>query len=184
LATQQKSKVVRDAKRLFKTSCARKDWSATHKALDILITQGDDIYVATKFGLMVSRMKQPRKGFEFASRMMKESWNDNAWILYQLGWISSGCKTFPIPAEHRNLDFALKAISRATELEASESNLTMLAHILSERGQLSKAAEAQERAIEVLSSRRSKIAPHEMRMYEAELKKLQKKLREYRGSPE
>ena len=156
-------------------------WEDALLALDVLVTDPDegDLYVPTKAGILLSRLKDGERGYAYVKRIAEEHWSDNSWLLYQMAWLLSGNEQFPVEKERRDLDLALKYAQRAVDLDPCDYYCTMLAGIHAQRGELDAAASAQRRAIELLEGLRPKILPHELETFEAELAAMRAKLAEY-----
>jgi len=171
-AEQAASRARREVRQRLSKALESEEWETAIEVMDQLIAHGDETYVPTKYGVLMSRMKQYERGYAYAREALAQAWDSDAWLCMQLGWITSGSEQFPFDAEQRDLDLALKAAKRAVELEPLDYHLTLLASIHAQREEYADAARAQARAIAQYEAKRPKIRPHELNMFEEELAEL------------
>ncbi len=99
---------------------------------------------------MLIEKKDYAKGYEFANKMVDGPYANNAQALNMIAW------TIVDPEagiQQRNLDIALKAAKRASELENNQEPaiLDTLARVYFEKGDKAKAIETQTKAVELAS---------------------------------
>ncbi|MFT7485009.1 MAG: peroxiredoxin [Candidatus Paceibacteria bacterium] len=172
-------RVLRNIERGMNKALREHNWKLALEFMDQLIVSGEDIFVATKYGILMSRMKEYKRGYAYANQMLAQAWNSNAWVCFQLGWITLGTSKFPFDESHRDLDFALKAAKRATQLESSSDYFSILARIHIQREEPVLAVEPQRSAIAILEKERPLVLPHQLEGFEAQLLKLKATLATY-----
>ena len=178
-AQRREQRAATEAKKRLGAAITEERWEDAIVALDVLIAAGRDTYVPTKFVILLSRLKQYDRGYAYGREIMKQSWDTDSWLLYQLAWNTAGYDKYPIDDEHRDLDFALEAAKRAVVLEPLYHYSTMLARIHAQRGELAEAVAAHRQAIETYKANRPKVRPGELKMFEEGLVLLRMKLQEY-----
>jgi thiol-disulfide isomerase/thioredoxin len=183
MAEREATKEDREARERFQEAVREERWDDALLALHVLerSPEDGDLSKPTIAGILLSRKKDYEAGNAYMRRVTQEHWNDNSWLLYQMAWLLSGNDQFPLDAEHRDLDAALRYGERAVELDPFDYYYTMLAKIHDQRGEVEEAMAAQERAIAALESKRPKILDHEMERFEEQLKGLRQTARGVRG---
>ncbi len=158
------------------------DWDAALEAVDVIIGRGKDTYIPTKLGIFLWGMKDYDWGYAYARQIMEQAWDDNAWLLMQVAWVVSDHKRFPIPDEHRDLDLALEAISRANELteQPPEDSLAMQASIEFRLGRFDEAVGHQQLALKRLKALQERVAEHELEGYRELVGRYAATVEEYR----
>jgi thiol-disulfide isomerase/thioredoxin len=140
------------------------DWPKVMSMLDSAIeaSGGDINYKAQKFMIMAKEMKQYDQAWAYAGEIVDDSWDDSM-MLNQIAWFIVDEKGL----EHRDLNLALRAARRASELTKDENGaiLDTVANIYYKQGDMNKALKYQRKAV--------KHAEGPM------LEELQKKLQEY-----
>ncbi|HEX5054250.1 MAG TPA: TlpA disulfide reductase family protein [Planctomycetota bacterium] len=183
-ARQEATKEFREARRQLAAAMKDQRWDDALLALHVLEHEPDegDLSVPAIAGILLSRKKDHEAGMAYVRRVTKQHWNDDSWLLYQMAWLLSGRDDFPIAKDKLDLDLALSYAERAVELDAYDYYCTMLASIRAQRGEFEAACAAQQRAIDVLESKRPKILMTEMERFEAELASMRQTLEKYRAN--
>jgi tetratricopeptide (TPR) repeat protein len=171
----------REAREHFEQAMRESRWDDALLALHVLerSPENGDLSMPTIAGILLSCKKDYEAGYAYVRRVTQEHWSSNSWLLYQMAWLISGNERFPIDAEHRDLDSALRYAERAVQLDHFDYHYTMLASIHDRRGEVEPAIEAQKQAIAELDSKRPKILDHELERFEEELKDLRATLAKY-----
>jgi thiol-disulfide isomerase/thioredoxin len=98
-----------------------------------------------KFGLLLTFANRPKEAYRTGEKLLKSEW-DNAQMLNGIAWMIVDDENVPM----RDLDFAIKAATRANELTNSEDPaiLDTLARVYYEKGELEKAVKWQKKAVD------------------------------------
>ncbi|MHC4992521.1 MAG: peroxiredoxin family protein, partial [Planctomycetota bacterium] len=92
------------------------DWAAALEAVDAIIATGREVYVPTRLRILLSDARDHERGYAYARQIVRDAWNGDGWLLMQVAWLIWGYPDAPIDDEHRDMDLALKAMTRANEL--------------------------------------------------------------------
>ena len=105
-------------------------------------------YRRTKFNLLLTKLNQPRKAYEIGRELIRSAW-DSAQLLNDIAWFVVDDQT----VQTRDLEFALKAAKRATELSEQKDAaiLDTLARVYYEKGDVKSALKWQRLAAQTLS---------------------------------
>jgi thiol-disulfide isomerase/thioredoxin len=144
LTEQAKTKPHRDA---LKKARQDKNWPAALSAIDELIAVDEEAFGPrmTKFTILLVDMNKPTDAYAYGEELVEFAW-DSPQYLNQVAWfVVDDAKV-----QTRDLDFAMKAAKRATELtEAREGAiLDTVARIYFEQGELKEAVKWQKKAVE------------------------------------
>ncbi|MHC4774553.1 MAG: peroxiredoxin family protein [Planctomycetota bacterium] len=163
-------------------------WGDALGALDVLIAQGHEIYVPTKFLILLSYYDK-QEAYEYGRQVKKQAWDDDPWLLHQLAWAACssdrtlGDTQLAVPAENRDLDFALETARRAVVISGHEEEmyLSMLAHVHVVRGEFAEAAEQLGRALNRLEAMRPEIGKEYLDRYESDLQDMRRQIADFKA---
>ena len=124
-----------------------KDWDKVLGILDKQIADNPEEFglKMQKFMTMLVQMDQPDKAYAYGDEIAKAHWDD-AMMLNQLAWFVVDSPT----VKTRNLDFALKTATRASEIthDQDPAILDTLARVYFDKGDLKSAIRLQKKALE------------------------------------
>ena len=145
------AKVQEKVQKLFgeyRSAAAAKDWDAAMAKLDEAMALSPLVakqFAPQKFLLLARDMNKPAEAYAFANDLAEKNW-DNPQLLNQLAWYTVDEKGI----ETRDLDFAMKAANRASELVGGKDGaiLDTVARVHYEKGDLKTAIDVQKKAVE------------------------------------
>ncbi|MHC4219958.1 MAG: peroxiredoxin family protein [Planctomycetota bacterium] len=186
LAQSEANREFRQASDRLMDALAHERWDEALVALDLIIADGHETYIPTKFLLLLSRVDKQR-AYEYGRQIMALAWDDNPWLLHHLAWSAcGGTRTLgeidmSVPEANRDLDFALETARRAVAITGNEDEMyvSMLARVYAVRGEFADAAQQLSRALELLEAMRPKIGEAFLDQYESDLKDMRRKIADY-----
>lgn len=112
----------------------------------------------TKFSVLLGKLKSYDKAYAYATELVDGTFKDNANLLNAIAWMIVDPARTP---EKQDLKLALRAATRASELTKDEpqmqaSVLDTLARVHFTMGDVAKAIELQEKAVELATDKRMK----------------------------
>lgn len=125
---------------------ASEDWHGALKTIDAIIELDvAPFYKAERFMMLLRDMNVPMQAYRYGNTVLEEHWDDSN-LLNHIAWgvvDDEGVET-------RDLDFAMKAASRANELTEGENAaiLDTLARVYYEKGDLKNAVKYQRKSVE------------------------------------
>jgi len=144
---QAEKKLMREANMRMRSAAAKGDWDGCLEVLDELLARSPENSSLQwqKFRLLVGQAGRPDEAYAMGAQLLKCAWDSSA-MLNQIAWSLVDDKDIT----RRDLDFALKAAERATELSESKDAaiLDTLARIYFDKGDTASAVKWQRLAAE------------------------------------
>ena len=159
--------------------------------LEGFIALGHDGYIPTKLAIILSKVKDRKRGYVYANELIKRAWDDNHWLLAQVAYaVTHGISTgggkdkYIVDENMRDYELGVTTLTRANEITnwESYSYLASLAEVEFKSKRLNQAVEHQAMAVKQLTALEPKIQVHELDGFRELIAKYQAQLEQYKLS--
>ena len=179
---------TREAQDRLERAVVEERWDQAIAALDALIEEGEETFVPTKLAILLSKLRDRKRGTAYARELVAAAWRDNPWMLAQVAAVvtegittGGGKRSYPVEPALQDPDLGIRALERAVELEPAEYGyLSSLAALEHRVGRHAAAVAHQERALAALLAIEDRIRPHERSRYADHVARYERQLERYR----
>ncbi|MCH8823646.1 MAG: TlpA family protein disulfide reductase [Planctomycetes bacterium] len=190
-AEQESQKALKDASKRLTNAREDERWEDMIVELEGLIALGHDGYIPTKLAIILSKVKDRKRGYVYANELIKRAWDDNHWLLAQVAYaVTHGISTgggkdkYIVDENMRDYELGVTTLTRANEITnwESYSYLASLAKVEFKSKRLNQAVEHQAMAVKQLTALEPKIQVHELDGFREHIAKYQAQLEQYKLS--
>lgn len=190
-AEQESQKALKDASKRLTNAREDERWEDMIVELEGLIALGHDGYIPTKLAIILSKVKDRKRGYVYANELIKRAWDDNHWLLAQVAYaVTHGISTgggkdkYIVDENMRDYELGVTTLTRANEITnwESYSYLASLAEVEFKSKRLNQAVEHQAMAVKQLTALEPKIQVHELDGFRELIAKYQAQLEQYKLS--
>ncbi|MCB9848861.1 MAG: redoxin domain-containing protein [Phycisphaeraceae bacterium] len=150
-ANRKKMAVIEKAQPLMKkaeTAYAMGEWETVVTTLQELARLDSEQYgrmTLEAFNMMITRLHDEQRAYNYAREMLEGDWKEDITALNAVAWIIADTEEL----EHRDLDLAFKAASKANAISGGEDPMVLdtLAAVYFLKGDVKQAIDTQRKAI-------------------------------------